>query len=295
MPYRLLAALLFSFAAFGQEARPRFDVATIKPSGGCEAVPRAGNLSPSPGRLELPCINLANLLQMAFGTFGDGRTINPRPLEMKGGPSWMSSEFFSFSGKAEGPVRTEILGGPMLQVFLEEQFHLKTHLESKEAPVYAMSVAKGGLKVQPLAEDACAPLDLSHPPPPPTDGKPPKICGIMTSGPGDKGGMKLDVLGSTMAQLAQRLSMRLDRPVVDETGVPGKFNFHVEFAPDPTIRGQMLPAARDGAAPPADPLSATDQGPTLPVALQEQLGLKLSAAKGTVPILVIDHVEKPVP
>src|SRR5581483_8066210 len=179
--------MLLASALRGQEARPRFDVASIKPNPGCEGIPRAGNLSPSPGRLELPCINLANLLQTAFGTFGDGQTINPRPLEMKGGPGWMSSEFYSVSAKAGGPVRTERLAGPMLQVFLEERFHLQTHFESKEAAVYTMTVAKGGLKVKPLPDDACAPLDLSHPPAPPKDGSVPKICGIMRSGPGEKG------------------------------------------------------------------------------------------------------------
>lgn len=57
-------------------ARPQFDVASLKPNNGCESTPRVGNLSPSPGRLEMPCVTLQGLLQSAYGTFGDGVTIN---------------------------------------------------------------------------------------------------------------------------------------------------------------------------------------------------------------------------
>ena len=161
-------------------ARPQFEVASLKPNNGCENTPRSGNLSPSPGRLEMPCVTLQSLIQSAFGTFGDGVSINAQPLHMEGGPSWMRSEHYSLTAKADGPVRTEMLAGPMLQAFLEERFRLKTHRETREMPVYAMTVGKGGLKVQPLAEGACTPLDLTHPPPPPKPGDPPpNLCGVM--------------------------------------------------------------------------------------------------------------------
>src|SRR5579864_4951282 len=129
--------------------------------------------SPSPGRLEMPCVDLRNLIQAAFGTFGDGVSVNTQPLHMEGGPSWMQSEHYSLSAKADGPVRTEMLAGPMLQALLADRFKLKTHRESREMPVYAMTAAKGGLKVQALAEGACTPLDLSHPPEAPKPGGPP--------------------------------------------------------------------------------------------------------------------------
>lgn len=154
-------------------ARPQFEVASLKPNNGCENTPRSGNLSPSPGRLEMPCVTLQSLIQSAFGTFGDGVSINAQPLRTEGGPSWMRSEHYSLSAKSDGVARTEMLAGPMLQALLEERFQLKTHRVMREVPVYAMTVGKGGLKVQTLAEGACTPIDLTHPPPPPQTGRSP--------------------------------------------------------------------------------------------------------------------------
>lgn len=161
---RAALGILFLPAAWSQQVsatRPQFEVAALKPNNGCETIPRAGNLSPSPGRLEMPCVTLGNLIQSAYGTFGDGVSINSQPLHVEGGPAWMQSEHYSLSAKSDGPVRTEVLAGPMLQAFLEERFQLKTRWEQREIPVYAMTVGKSGLKVKPLAEGACTPLDLT--------------------------------------------------------------------------------------------------------------------------------------
>ena len=268
--------LLLLPAVWGQD-KPRYDVASLKPNNGCEGLPRpGGNFSPSPGRLEVPCVNLMNLIQMAFGTFGDGVAVNPTPLHTEGGPSWQQSEYYSVSAKSDGPVRTEVLAGPMLQTLLADRFQLKTHWEQREMPIYALSVTKGGLKVQRLPDDACTPIDFTHPPPPGKPGDPPpKLCGIMMVGPTGKGEMMVEVRGATMAQIAQRLSGRVDRTVVDKTGIEGRYNIHLEYTPDP--------------APPG----TSDPGPTLFVALQEQAGLKLTPEKGPVQFLIIDHVEKP--
>ena len=115
--------------------------------------------------------------------------------------------------------------------------------------------------------------------------------------PTAKGALRLDLRGSTMTQLALRLSRLADRTVVDKAAVPGQFNFHLEFTPDTGMRGLGLPMGRDGdagatgasntAEPPAD------FGPGLFAALQEQIGLKLAPDKEPVSFLVIDHAEKP--
>jgi uncharacterized protein (TIGR03435 family) len=98
----------------------------------------------------MPCVTLQNLIQAAFGTFGDGVSINTQPLHMKRGPSWMQSEHYGLSANADGPARTEMLAGPMLQAFLDERFQLKTHRETRMIPVYAMTVGEGGFKVKRL-------------------------------------------------------------------------------------------------------------------------------------------------
>lgn len=274
--------------------RPQFEVASLKPNNGCENNPRARNLSPSPGRLEMPCVTLQSLLQSAFGTFGDGATINTQPLPMEGGPAWMQSEFFSLSAKAEGPARTELRAGPMLQAF----FQLKTHRETRERPVYAMTVGKSGLKVEPLAEDACMPIDLTHPPPPPAPGAPPpNLCGIMMMGFTPKGAMTIEVRGANMTQFAQRLSGRVDRTVVDRTASPASSISIWSSPPTPPSAAKpsppageemraMQPSSTDAALP-------ADTGPNLFAALQEQIGLKLLPDKGPVSFLIIDRVQKP--
>ena len=276
--------LLWQVAAGG----PQFDVASLKPNNGCENTFRGGNLSPSPGRLEMPCVTLQSLIQTAFGTFGDGTSVNPQPLHTEGGPSWVKSEHYSLTAKADGPVRTEMLAGPFLQSLLEERFQLKTHRETREVPVYAMTVGKSGLKAKLLADGECTALDLTHPPSPPKPGEPrPNFCGAMTMGPSGKGDMFMELRGATMTQFAQRLSGRVDRSVVDKTGVGGLFNFRVEFTPDPHMAGQSMPPT------PGDGATSSEPGTSLFVAIQEQIGVKLSSDKGPVSYLIIDHVEKP--
>ncbi len=305
----LAAAVLLLPAAPGQEQHPaptrqQFEVASLKPNNGCENGPRKGaSLSPSPGRLELPCFTLAALIRFAYGTFADGASVNPQPLHMEGGPSWMQSEYYSLSAKADGPARTEMLAGPMLQALLEERFRLKSHREMREMPVYAMTLGKGGLRVQPLADGGCTALDLrnaAHRCRNP--GEPGlKVCGIpYGSGPPEKGDMTNEVSGS-MTQPAQRLSgSSRDRTVVDKTGITGTFTFRLQFVPDRTCRVRAAFAGWGGdsgdAAGPAIAANATpppDFGPDLFVALQEQIGLKLSSDKGPVSFLIIDSAEKP--
>ena len=279
---------------------PSFEVASIKPNPGCENKPTKSLhvFSPSPDLLEMPCVNLKSLIQTAYGTFVDGVSINPQPLHMEGELPWMSKVYYSLSAKAFGPESTEMLAGPMLQMLLQDHFRLKTHRVMQEMQVYGMTAGTRGLKVRPLAKDACTPIDLRHPPAPTRPGGPlPNVCGIMTIRPTESGEMMIDVRGSTMGQFAQRLSQFADGTVVDNTNVVGRFNFHLEFAPARGMPGQDLPSGHAGdvgnAANVNTPLPPPAPGPSLFVALREQIGLKLSSEKGLISVLVIDHVEKP--
>jgi len=295
----MVALVLLLPAARGQEqqaapARPQFEVASIKPNPGCQnKPPKGGTFTPSPDRMEMPCVSLKSLIQTAYGTFADGVTVDPQPLHTEGGPSWMQSEFYSVSAKAEAPpAHPQMMDGPMLQVLLEERFRLKTHREMREMLVYAMTLGKGGLKLQPLAEGACTPIDFVHPPAPPKPGELPNICGVMNLRPTSTGGMTINVRGSTMTQFAQRLSQLAGRTVVDKTSIAGRFNFQLEYTPEPGMPSARPPdaanAANYGSQPPPP-----DAAPSIFVALPEQLGLKLSSEKGSVSVLIIDHAERP--
>jgi len=268
-------------------ASPRFEVASLKPNPGCENRPSPPrNFSPSPGRLELPCTSLGELIRYAFGMFADGANVVLDPLHIEGGPRWMDSEFYSVNAKSDGFARTETLAGPMLQTLLAERFQLKTHREPREVPTYAMIVNKGGLKVERLPEGACIPVDLSHPPSPVAPGEPPvNLCGIVVPGTTEKGTLTMELRGTTMLQLAQRLSPRVHATVIDKTDVAGRFTFRLEYAPDPPAHSP-------------DPSSSVEaplatNSPTILEALQEQVGVKLVPGKGHVDYLIIDHAERP--
>ncbi len=161
----------------------------------------------------------------------------------------------------------------MLQRLLEDRFHLKTHRETREASVYALSVAKGGLKINASAPGSCTvrdPNDTNFVAP--TDGQKP-YCGEAGIAMNPYR-FKFTLASGTLRQLASNLGPRVDRPVLDKTGIEDKFDFHLEFAPN--------------SADPSDERTA----PSIFNALAE-IGLRLEPAKGPRHYLVIDHVEEP--
>jgi uncharacterized protein (TIGR03435 family) len=275
------------------ETRPKFEVASVKrcTDGGGFAGRSGGSQRSSPGRLALTCVNLADLIHVAYDQNADNRPINSSLSDIlqpiKGGPAWIYSERYDVEAKAEGAPSKRTMMGPMLQALLEDRFQLKVHQETEEIPVYALTVAKGGAKLRPLEEGACTPIDSSTRATPPAQGQTPR-CGTVRSG---KNGTSktLDVIGMSIGGFSKLLRNFLDRPIVDKTGIAGTFNFHLEYAPDeltpnglfsgddnPTVASANLPA-----------------GPSILAAIQQQLGLKLEQTKGPHGFLVIDHVEKP--
>jgi uncharacterized protein (TIGR03435 family) len=156
----------------------------------------------------------------------------------------------------------------MLQGLLSDRFQLRVHREPKEMPVYLLSVAKGGPKLEKMT-DECTP-------------RPNGFCGGYTSRIGLIAGEK-----ASMAQLADALSAILNHPVLDQTGLSGLFSdVKLEWVPDETQYESWGPQAYKRAV--SDP-----SGASLFTAIQEQLGLKLESAKGSVEVLVIDSAEKP--
>ena len=168
------------------------------------------------------------------------------------GPDWLDSECFDVIAKPPAGTPPEQFNS-MLQTLLVERFKLAFHRESKVLPAYALLVDKQGAKIQPV--EAGGPTGT-------------------TSGRGLLGGTKLSMTG-----FADLLSSKTDHPVQDLTGLEGVFTFKLTWTEDsrPAVPGE-----------PAESVT----GPSLFVALQEQLGLKLEGRKLPVQILAVDHIER---
>lgn len=155
---------------------------------------------------------------------------------------------------------------------------LKVHMETREAPIYALTVAKSGSRLTPFVEGSCKPLDLNNAGAPRE--APVCIFGIRPVPP-NNADLVLDAQGFTLDAFARQLGISLDRPIDNRTGIEGRFNLHLEFAVD-----QATPRFVRPNTPPSTKSSIFQ-------AMQDQLGLRLEATRGPRPVLVIDRVERP--
>jgi len=180
----------------------------------------------------------------------------------------------------------------MLQSLLEDRFKLKVHRETRQVPVYELTITKGGIKLQQPKPGGCAPpVDngVPVPPPPPGPGAPPP-CGRVFMGMFN-GKANLEGGNVPVAELVRVLANVMGRPVIDKTGISGKFDIHLPFAPDSSLEGLPGIGAPGG---PALPIAADPSaGATIFTAIQEELGLKLESTKGPVEVIVIDRIERP--
>lgn len=265
--------------------RPRFEVVSIRP---CENVTGRGGgpgrTSPESGGAFWNCQPVQGYIVAAYVTWANGRTMQSvieRGTVVEG-PSWLESERYSIEGKASGSVSHAMMHGPMLQALLEDRFKLKVHLETRQGqvPAYALTVAPGGARLRPFQEGSCTPREItSFPPPPPPPGT--VECRQVRR---MKGGTAIvDQQGITLDALAKWLSFGLDRRVINQTGIPGLFDFAFEYA---------LPAMRSGN--PALSLPDDPVAPSIHDVLQA-LGLQLEATNGPQEVLVIDSIERPSP
>jgi uncharacterized protein (TIGR03435 family) len=215
-------------------------------------------------------------------------------MQVVGGPNWLDTDRYDVLAKSEGNASDAQSAAPMLQALLEERFKVKVHKEARDSSVYTLTVAQGGPKLQPSKEGSCTPLNLNNlgPTPPKPGESMPRYCGA--GGQQTRSGSLFvaDWYGVTMSELAGRmLPGNVDLPVVDKTGLAGRFDVHIEFAPDysrsgpVTLNGVVMP---DVPAPSVDPT-----GPSIFSALEKQLGLKLSPGKAPLGVIIVDHAEKP--
>jgi uncharacterized protein (TIGR03435 family) len=278
----LTTLLLLAAVSYGQPTakRPEFEVASIKQSAGGDG--RFIGTGKS-GGFDAKNTPLKNLIAEAYQV---------KTFQIYGGPAWLASDTYDITAKRdiEGRNAAETREGfeavwvdlmLRLQVLLEDRCSLKVHKETKELPVYVLTIAKSGLKLEP---SNCVVVDSEHPATPAPGQPRPKYCG--NSGTTRNGlNAVMTGYGIKMSDLLRWLSNSTSRTVIDKTGYTEEFNARVEWTPD---AGLARPGTDEKSTPAAD-----TTGPTIFTALQEQLGLKLESAKGPVEVLVIDHVEKP--
>ena len=237
--------------------RPKFDafeVATIKP---VDPDAKAGRYIIMQGNNRF--VEKAYTLKLLIAAAYD---LNPRTIS--GGPGWIESDHYDIVAVTPGDVRpSHDEQMSMLRNLLTDRFKLTFHREQKVFSIYELEIAKNGPKLMESASPADAPPQL-----------------ISTVYPQR---IVMPARNATMSDLA-RLMQRaiLDRPVVNKTGLTGRYDFDLEWAPDETQFGGEVPVA------PAD-------APSLPLfsAIQQQLGLRLEATRGPIAALVVDKAERP--
>jgi len=248
-------------------------------AGGASAILAFCQVQPSASRLEFVAASIrpnpgdggSTLKSLIAGAY------QVQNFQVSGGPTWAGSDRFNVAVTPDFPAVAQDQKRLMMRSLLADRFGLQLHREIKEGSVYVLVVAKGGLKMKPSA-DQISP-DVNEPALP---GAGPNR-GVVRIGFGSLIGNAAD-----MPLFVRLLSQRLERVVIDKTGLTGRFDFQAEWTPDigetresPT--GLPLPPAGD------------DSGISVFIALQKQLGLKLESQKGSVETYVIDYAEKPSP
>lgn len=305
----LLMGLCIAHPGYAQvqsEAKPAFEVASVKPATDCgnEISPKPGmrirlmgGPSFQPGGRYSTCNSLKSIIMEAYDI--------KFPPQLAGAPDWSADTLYKIEAKAEGNPDKEQMR-VMLQSLLEERFKLKLHRETRETPIYSLIVAKGGHKLKPAKDEQGNPI-VSLPPPEQNQEKmaermrnvlsasnappsmPPGSFGMMI---GPDGQAKLTAKAMAMERLATQLSsMTGGRRVIDKTGLTRLYDIEISYGFDAQMMPGLIRPSTAGAAGPAP--VAEPAGPTIFTAIQEQLGLKLEADKAPLEYFIVDGVEKP--
>lgn len=255
----LSAALGLALAQTASHKIPddlRFEVASLRPA---QPNQQGGGIRPAPGGQRYLANNapVRTMLMVAYRI---------KPEQVIGAPDWVDNDRWDMDAKAEKASDPDELH-VMLKNMLVDRCGLKFHLETKEMPIYALTVEKSGPKMTAHpAESAGVPwIDQ-------TFVKPPLQ-------------VRLHATSVDMNYFAFQLATRLDKPVTDLTGIKGDYDF------DLTFTRELPPNIPEGALVNGQPLDTS--GPTIFEALKSQLGLKLEARKGPATVFVIDSIHKP--
>ena len=261
---------------------PQFEVASLKQNK--SGMGKVSIQTLPGGRFTAENITLRGLIRFAYQLEG---------ARLTGGPSWLDADRFDIVAKAENgdlgePYLAEQRGEAsrgqmMLQSLLADRFKLRVHTEGREQAIYALVLARRdgtlGPELRPSTLDCRMAAPRADAPSP---GR--TSCGIRIGGaPGT-----IVAGGASIGQVARTLATWVERVVVDRTELSGEFDFTLRWTPDQMAEGFGKKVAAGGLAP-ADP-----NGPSIFTAIQEQLGLKLDAQKGTVDVLIVDSAEHPI-
>jgi uncharacterized protein (TIGR03435 family) len=278
--------------------RSTFEVASVKPEKDCAQGNSRFPPSMDPGAFRLPCVSVRGLIGMAYSVFS-GTDPSFRKAQVIGGPSWIDSDTYSINAKPETASTATEMMGPMLRSLLEDRFRLRIHTEPRDTPVYLLTVAEPNPKLRATKDGDCVPMDLSQEmqkrpsrPDPEALRSAPKQCGEIRMGRDPNGeGMAFDLYGATMAVFVSRLlTPYARRPVVDNTGLKGRFDVHLAFDTRPPQGSALL---NGQAMPQEDSSTESSSEFSIFTAVRKQLGLKLTPGKSPLDAIVIDSVERP--
>jgi bla regulator protein BlaR1 len=265
-----------------------FEVASIKPDPGQFRPPNfpldAGDAyRPVGGRFS------ADFPLTTYITFAYKLSLTPeqRQSMIAHLPNWVATDRFAIQARAEGnPTKDQMR--LMMQSLLADRFKLAVHFETQVVACFAMVLVKPdktGPKLRPHSEGVpCEATPATNGPPARDSAVFPPVCDVYSMTVNPKTMARAGSRNTTMALLAGALPGmgKLDRPVVDQTALSGRFDFSIEWVPE----SNRTPIPNSDAA-------GDLQGPTFLEALREQLGLKLQSTKSPLQILVVDHVERP--
>jgi len=232
-----------------------FEVASIKPSPVPARLVPGFNVTAT--ELRTPNISVAGLITFAFEL---------HLKQISGLPGWAETEGYQIIARLpQGGDPSDAQLRTMLQNLLKARFGLAFHTEKRELSVYAIGIGKNGPAGIKMVPNSTSGLRM-----------------------GSEGVARVRFQGATMEALAAQLQLRvLDRPVVDQTGLTGRYDFTLNWRPDEFQFSNLPPAQRAAA------VANNDALPDLFTAFQEQLGLKLEATKAPATVLVIDKLSKP--
>jgi uncharacterized protein (TIGR03435 family) len=284
-------------AAFAQSNPPAFEVASIKQAAPQTMGRMMVRMGGDPGRVDYANVSLKDVLARAYDV---------KRYQIMG-PSWLDSERYDITAKVPDGVPKEQIPA-MLQVLLSERFKMTIHKESKEQPVYALIVGKGGPKLTKSdPADVAAPAGLSA-----SGGKgegagpaaalggrgggPPKGAMMMEMG-GPGGNARMRANGTTMGRFCDMLSNMLDRPVVDMTELDGNYDISLDVSMEELSGLKRMAVAGPGPGPGGpgggDHGPAPDAAPSASIfSAVQTLGLKLDPRKAPIAYVMVDRADK---